>query len=246
MADAMKEAKMASDQSGLASQWAALRHVAPSMAGELETRILGDLWARPGLAPRDRGLITLAAMIAQARAGEVSFYGARALDLGLTPAQIDEMLLQLAVYCGWPVAVQAALELAPLYAERGIGPVACPQQALIDLEAGAEAARRDAVARTVAPTAPNLAADTDDFLFGEVWRRPGLSARDRSLVTMVALVSIGQSEQLPFHANRAMDNGLGEAEAGEVLAHLAYYVGWPRTMSAVGVLRTIIATRKGA
>ena len=78
---------------------------------------------------------------------------------------------------------------------------------------------------------------TDRVLFGDLWRRPELSARDRGLVTVAALIAMGQPEQLPFHANRAMDNGLTRTEMAEVATHLGFYSGWPRAMSAVPVLR---------
>ncbi|MCS0461538.1 carboxymuconolactone decarboxylase family protein [Rhizobium favelukesii] len=87
---------------------------------------------------------------------------------------------------------------------------------------------------------------TNRVLFGDLWQRPDLSARDRSLVTMAALVAIGQPEQLPFHANRAMDNGLTRAEASEVVTQVAFYAGWPRAMSAVPVLKKAFEGREAA
>jgi 4-carboxymuconolactone decarboxylase len=80
-------------------------------------------------------------------------------------------------------------------------------------------------------------------LFGDLWQRPDLSSRDRSLVTMAALIANGQAEQLPFHANRAMDNGLTQQEASEVVTHVAFYAGWPRAMSAVPVMKQVFETR---
>jgi 4-carboxymuconolactone decarboxylase len=225
-------------------QLADLRHVAPTLTATLEKQILDELWSRPGLALRDRAIVTFSAVVALARTWELKVYAGKALDAGITPVEIDEMLQQLGVYCGWPAAVGAALELRALYDARGIGAVVNQPSERLDLPAAAEAKRKATVAETVAPTAPMLAHDTDELLFGEVWRRPGLSARDRSLTTMAALIAIGQPEQLTFHANRAMDNGLSEAEAGEALSHLAYYVGWPRAMSAVGMIAKIIAGRR--
>ena len=87
--------------------------------------------------------------------------------------------------------------------------------------------------------APKLAALTDDVLFGDVWERAGLSKRDRSLVTVAALVANGNTEQLTSHLRRAKANGLSEAELAEVIIHLAFYAGWPRAMSAVRVAREV-------
>lgn len=80
---------------------------------------------------------------------------------------------------------------------------------------------------------------TDDVLFGDVWERPELSKRDRSLITVAALIVGGNTEQLTGHLARARDNGLTEAELKEVITHLAFYAGWPRAMSAIGVARQV-------
>ena len=80
---------------------------------------------------------------------------------------------------------------------------------------------------------------TDDVLFGDVWERPELSKRDRSLITVAALVAGGNAEQLTGHLDRAKANGLSEAELKEVITHLAFYAGWPRAMSAIGVAKRL-------
>ena len=72
-----------------------------------------------------------------------------------------------------------------------------------------------------------------------MWARPELSPRDRSLVTVAALVAGGNTERLAGHLNRALENGLTEAELAEVITHLAFYAGWPRAMSAVRVARDV-------
>lgn len=87
--------------------------------------------------------------------------------------------------------------------------------------------------------APKLAQLTDDILFGDVWERAELAPRDRSLITVAALIANGNTDQLPGHLNRAKQNGLTEAEIAEVIIHLAFYAGWPRAMSAVRVARDV-------
>ncbi|MFI7130713.1 carboxymuconolactone decarboxylase family protein [Nonomuraea sp. NPDC050153] len=88
--------------------------------------------------------------------------------------------------------------------------------------------------------APKLAELTDEVLFGDVWERPGLSARDRSLMTVTALAALYRTEQLGFHLRKALENGLSKDELVEALTHLAFYAGWPTAMSAVTQLKTII------
>ncbi len=94
---------------------------------------------------------------------------------------------------------------------------------------------------TPAPTAfhqhaPAFARYTEEVLFGDVWLRPGLSPRDRSLITVAALVALNRVEQLPFHLQRALDNGLSHDELAEAITHLAFYAGWPCAASAVPLL----------
>ena len=86
---------------------------------------------------------------------------------------------------------------------------------------------------------PKLAELTDDVLFGDVWARAELSPRDRSLVTVAALIANGNTEQLPGHLNLARENGLSETELSEVMTHLAFYAGWPRAVSAVLVAKEV-------
>ena len=85
--------------------------------------------------------------------------------------------------------------------------------------------------------APKLVSLTDDVLFGDIWKRTELSPRDRSLITVAALITGGNAEQLPGHLGRARQNGLSKEELKEVIVHLAFYAGWPRAMSAVQVAK---------
>jgi len=87
--------------------------------------------------------------------------------------------------------------------------------------------------------APKLVELTDEVLFGDVWAREELSPRDRSLVTVAALIAGGNTEQLPGHLNRAKEYGLSENELVEVITHLAFYSGWPKSMSAIRVAKEV-------
>ena len=87
--------------------------------------------------------------------------------------------------------------------------------------------------------APKLAELTDDVLFADVWAREELSQRDRSLITVAALITNGNTEQLPSHLRRARANGISETELAEVMTHLAFYIGWPRAISAILVAKEV-------
>jgi 4-carboxymuconolactone decarboxylase len=89
--------------------------------------------------------------------------------------------------------------------------------------------------------APKLADITRDTLFGDVWERPQLKKRDRSLITVAGLVSTYRLEQLPGHLNRALINGVTKEEIIEIITHLAFYAGWPNAMSALAIARKVFA-----
>jgi 4-carboxymuconolactone decarboxylase len=90
-----------------------------------------------------------------------------------------------------------------------------------------------------ADVAPALAEYTDEILFGEVWKRPGLSPRDRSLITVATLVALYRTNELPFHLKRALENGVTREELAELITHLAFYAGWPTASSAVTIARRV-------
>ena len=95
-------------------------------------------------------------------------------------------------------------------------------------------------ARSVmAEISPKLAEITADVLFGDVWERPGLSKRDRSLITVAALVALYRTDQLRGHIRRSLENGVSKEEIGEVINHMAFYAGWPTAANAVRVAKEV-------
>lgn len=93
----------------------------------------------------------------------------------------------------------------------------------------------------LAEFAPKLAQLTEETLFGDIWERPGLSKRDRSLITCTALVALGRTEQMGFHFPRAIANGVSKEELIEMITHLAFYAGWPAAFSAIGRAKELLA-----
>ncbi len=98
---------------------------------------------------------------------------------------------------------------------------------------------RDAVRGVV----PKLIELTDSVLFGDVWERPELSKRDRSLITVAVLTALYRTGQLPGHIGRALDNGLTAEEIGEAITHVAFYAGWPTAMNAAQVAKRVFEER---
>jgi 4-carboxymuconolactone decarboxylase len=87
--------------------------------------------------------------------------------------------------------------------------------------------------------APALADYTDNVLFGDVWQRPGLAPRERSLITVASLVALYRVNELPFHLRRALENGVTRDEIIELITHLAFYSGWPTASSALQIAKRV-------
>ena len=222
-----------------------IRSVAPALQHYGERRLCGDLWQRPGLAPRDRSVVTLAALIARGQTIALPDHLDLALDNGVAPREISEIITHLAFYSGWANAMTAVAAASGVFAARGIGtdqlPSVSPQ--LLPLDEPAEADRAARVGLQFNSVVPALVQYTTDVLFRDLWLRPDLTPRDRSLVTVSALIASGQVAQMSYHLNRAMDNDLTQTQAAEVITHLAFYAGWPNAMSAAAVAKDVFERR---
>lgn len=222
-----------------------IRAVAPALEMYEQKFLVGDLWRRPGLSPRDRSVVTVAALIARDQTVELPYHLGLALDNGVKPAEISEIITHLAFYTGWANAMDAIPEARDVFKSRNIetdqlSPASGPQ---LPLDEAAEKQRAMRVGEQFGQITPSLVQYTTDVLFRDLWLRPGLAPRDRSLVTVSALIATGKVAQITYHLNRAMDNGLTREEAGEVLGHLAFYAGWPNAFSAAPVVKEVIEKR---
>jgi 4-carboxymuconolactone decarboxylase len=95
------------------------------------------------------------------------------------------------------------------------------------------------IKKTYGDFAPRLVELTDEVLFGDIWERPGLSKRDRSLITVTALIALNRPEQLRFHIPNALKNGVTKDEVIEAITHLAFYCGWPSAMTAIQLAKEL-------
>lgn len=222
-----------------------IESVSPALARYAREDVLADLWRRPQLSPRDRSIVTLAILIARNQPAEFKHQVDVALDNGVTAAEVSEIITHLAFYAGWPNAMSAIAVTQAVFADRGITadqlPPASPS--LLPLNEQTERQRAVAVEANVGPISPGLVKFTADPLFLDLWQRPALKPRDRSLVTVSSLIASGQSTQVTYHLGRAMDNGLTADEAGEIVAHAAFYAGWPNAFSAVSVVGEVLRGR---
>ena len=218
--------------------------VAPALA-KYAGGPIAELWKRPGLSKRDRSIVTIAALIARNQTIEMPYYVNLALDNGVKPREISEIITHLAFYSGWANAMAATAVANDIFSQRKIGvdqlPPTTPAPLALDEES--EAKREMGVRQNYGAVAPGLVQYTTDVLFRDLWLRPDLAPRDRSLVTVSALIASGQVAQITYHLNRAMDNGLTKEQAGEVVTHLAFNAGWPNAFSALPVVKDVIEKR---
>ena len=229
--------------------WAAqaqdVRSVAPALEKYTQERLLGEVWKRPGLSPRDRSIVTLAALVARNQTIEMPFYLNLALDNGVKPAEISELITHLAFYSGRGNAMSAVAATKDVFAKRGIRSEQLAQVSpkLLPLNEKREAERAKRVGEQFGNVSPGVVQYTTEVLFLDLWLRPDLAPLDRSLVTISSLVALGQGAQLSSHLNLGMDNGLTQAQASEALTHLAFYVGWPNVFSALPVAKDVFEKR---
>jgi 4-carboxymuconolactone decarboxylase len=219
--------------------------VAPALEKYTNDTLLGDLWKRPGLTARDRSIVTLAALIARNQTIEMAFSVDRALDSGVKPAEVSELITHLAFYAGRANALSAAVVVKDVFAARKIRPDQLPLASpkLLPLNEAAEADRAKRVGDQFGAEFPGVTQYTTDVLFRDLWLRPDLTPRDRSLTTISALVANGQVAQLNGHIPIGMTNGLTQPEIAEAITHLAFYVGWPNVFSAMPVARDVFEKR---
>jgi 4-carboxymuconolactone decarboxylase len=195
--------------------------------GELRNSLLfGEIWERPQLSKRDRSLITIAVLQAHTH-DELAVHIPRGLDNGLTPEEISEIILHVTLYAGWPTGVQASQAAAAAFADRGLTLGDLPKS-----PAGSTAATPAALIGAYA-SVPRLGELRNSLLYGDIWERPLLSKRDRSLVTIAVAQALYATNELRIHIERALDeNGVTPQEVSEVILHVTFYAGWPTGLNA--------------
>ena len=202
------------------------------------------LWKRPELSPRDRSIITIAALIARNHTIELPYHINLALDNGIHPREVSEIITHLAFYSGRENALAAIVIAQNVFNSHHTtkGKTIEPVMHLA-IDETAEAKRAENVKQRFGNVAPGLLQFTTDILFRDLWLRSDLTTRDRSLVTVSALIAGGHVAQMPFHVNKAMDSGLTRTQLGEVITHLAFYVGWPNAFSGMSAVKEILEQR---
>ena len=208
----------------------------PYLGQILREDLYGDIWLRPALSPRDRSLVTIAVNQSLYATEEIRAHVRRGLDNGLTQAEISELIAHVLVYSGFPTGVNAARVATEVFQERNLPavPPSSPRN-------------RDPVVPPAYPNSfpatPYLAALLNEWVYGEVWERPDLSKRDRSLATIAVAQAMGAASELRSHLGRGLDNGVTQAEIAEVITHVAFYTGIPSAVNAARVAAAVFEAR---
>ncbi len=207
--------------------------IAPGLATLTDEVLFGDVWRRPELSPRDRSLVTISVLIATGKPAQLAGHLGRALDNGVKPSEASGLLAHLAIYCGWPSAVSALDVYDQVYTARKVDTTALRAGGPPLPSLASDAARARALNDELATVAPKFVQLTNEVVFDNLWRRPDLTPRDRSLVTISALAAMGDDDQLAFYLRRGLESGLTRGQLSEALTHLGFYAGWARATKAM-------------
>jgi len=210
--------------------------IAPGLATLTDEVLFGDVWRRPELSPRDRSLVTISVLIATGKPAQLAGHLGRALDNGVQPSEASGLLAHLAIYCGWPSAVSALDVYEQVYTARKVDTATLRVMSPRLPSAASDAARARALADELGPVAPKFVQLTNEVVFDNLWRRPELTPRDRSLVTIAALAAMSDDDQLDFYLCRGLESGLTRGQITEALTHLGFYAGWTRATKAMTAL----------
>ena len=219
----------------------------------------GEIWAREQMSRRDRSIVVISALTAMAREVELKQHVTGGLNHGLTVDEVDEIMVQLSAYVGLPFALAGSIVVDAAIAERdGTDTRTVPRApALPQDDAKRRAAGLDVLTTLLGD--PNLdkaateAAIIDsqgdmgalvmDYAFGDVWSRPQLSRRDRSLIVISALTAINMKHELEIHLGAALNHDLTPVEIEEVMITMVAYGGFPRAIDGMILAKKVFEAR---
>lgn len=215
--------------------------LAPGLAALTDDVLYGDVWRRPELSSRDRSLVTLAALIATGKTGQLAGHLGRGLDNGIQPRDASGLLAHLAVYSGWPNAVSALEVYEQVYSARNIETAALRATGTRLPAPASDATRAKTVTDQWGALAPKFVELTNAVVFDDLWRRSDLAPRDRALVTLAALAATGDDDQLELYVRRGLESGLTREQIVEAITHVAFYAGWGRATAAMTAVARVVA-----
>ncbi len=222
--------------------------VSPALGKYIAEKLVGEVWGRPWLSKHDRCIVTLSCLIARNQANAMPHYFIKALNNGITPGELSEIITHLAFYSGVPNAMSAVAVAKDVFANLGISQAELPSTDPLMLDKK-EALPGDEnrvafIQQNITPLSVGFAKYTNELLYGEVWLRSGLSSRSRSLATVCAMIAAGDTQFLGLYMTRAVEHGITRQEMGEALAQLAFYAGWPKLIAASLVVKEVYDGQK--
>lgn len=214
--------------------------------------VLGDIWSRPQLDRRDRSFVSVTALTCLGAEHELRTHIAGALNHGASADEIEELILHVSAYAGYPRAFDGMRVALAIFAERDGGEAPRQRADVAELDDDARHAAGLAALGSLiglAPEAVPAAVEplgevgrfVVDYLFGQIWSRPQLPPRDRSLITLTALMTLGKLAELEIHVPGALRNDLGREQIEEVILQLTLYAGYPAAIEAIRTTRRIFA-----
>jgi len=221
---------------------------------------LGDIWSRPGISRRDRSLIVISILASLNQLTQLKSHVQGAINHGMTPEEVREVMIHLCGYAGFPRALDAMRVTNESLAEMGHAPKdgklppSAKQSQAERRKAGIEGIEKvsgnmfmEATENAVASAEKRLGALAQyafDFVYGDIWARPQLSRRDRSLLVLGSLGALGREHELEIHIPGAFRHGVTRVEIDEFIVTLATYAGFPFAVDATYVLMAHLAASK--
>jgi len=217
----------------------------------------GDIYARPGMSPRQRQIATIAALAALGNARpQLKFHILGALNVGCSPAEVVETLLHMVIYAGIPAALNALFAAKEVFAERQLQ----PSDYVVQTSAATDATQRYRegwaaleeidgevgvrVVESLKDIAPDLGRFVIEFAFGDIYRRPGLDLLSREVATVAALTALGTATaQLKVHCHGLLNVGGSRELLVETILHIAVYAGFPAAINGMLAVREVLTDR---
>lgn len=222
---------------------AEVNSVSPSLGKYSAEKLVDEVWERPGLSKHDRCIVAISCLIARNQTIGMPYYFAKALENGVTPSEISEIITHLAFYSGWANALSAVAIVKDTFAQYGILSAELPsiKPGMLNKEEAlpGDDYRVSFIKQNIEPMSEGLAKYTNELLYGEVWLRSGLSSRSRSLATICAMIAAGDIQFIALYMERGIKHGITKEEMDEVLTQLAFYAGWPKIISATIAVKEV-------
>jgi 4-carboxymuconolactone decarboxylase len=219
--------------------------------------VMGDLWSRPQLTRRDRSLVVISVLASMGSVDELGAHVEIGLNHGLSREEVDEVVLQVAAYAGYPMAMAATRVVdrtfcriddvdrqpprEPADAKSDEQRRADAADVLRTLTGGRAASEPEQALANIVESLGDVGKLAFDWAFGEVWSRPQLSRRDRSLVVVAILTWLGKDNELAFHIPAALNHGLSREEVSEIMVQMCVYGGFPRAVEGMRAAKEAFA-----